>query len=165
MLLNLSEDQQFFRETTDRFLTEQAPPDVLRRLRHDPMGFDRRTGAAAPSWGGPHSWSREEHGGGTISDSGLVDAGLVAFEFGRHAAPGPLAVVNVVAATLSAHDAAPEVLAGLLSGESIATWYAPPFGSTRWQPSVEAQPVGADLRPTTATPGSSSRPARQTTCS
>ena len=40
MLLNLSEDQQFFRETTDRFLTEQVPPDALRALRHDPTGFD-----------------------------------------------------------------------------------------------------------------------------
>ena len=30
MLLNLTEDQEFFRETTDRFLTEQVPPDALR---------------------------------------------------------------------------------------------------------------------------------------
>ena len=40
MLLNLSEDQEFFRETTDRFLNEQVPPDAVRALRHDETGFD-----------------------------------------------------------------------------------------------------------------------------
>ena len=51
----------------------------------------------------------------------------------------------MVAAALSEHDAAPDVLAGLLSGEAIATWCAPPFGSTRWQPTVEVSRSGADL--------------------
>ena len=145
MLLNLSEDQQFFRETTDRFLTEQVPPDTLRQLRDDPVGYDPAYWRRGAELGWTSLLVSEEHGGGTISDSGLVDAGLVAYEFGRHAAPGPLAVVNVVAATLSDHGAAPDVLAGLLSGESIATWCAPPFGSERWQPTVEARREGTDL--------------------
>jgi alkylation response protein AidB-like acyl-CoA dehydrogenase len=145
MLLNLSEDQQFFRETTDRFLTEQAPPDALRYLRHDPIGFDQAYWRRGAELGWTSLLVSEEHGGGTISDSGLVDACLVAYEFGRHAAPGPLAVVNVVAATLSAHDTAPEVLAGLLSGEGIATWCAPPFGSTEWEPTVDVTRNGSDL--------------------
>jgi len=145
MLLNLSEDQQFFRETTDRFLTEQVPPDTLRGLRHDAVGYDPAYWRRGAELGWTSLLVSEEHGGGTISDSGLADAGLVAYEFGRHAAPGPLAVVNVVAAALSEHDAAPDVLAGLLSGEAIATWCAPPFGSRRWQPTVEASRSGTDL--------------------
>ena len=145
MLLNLSEDQQFFRETTDRFLTEQAPPDTLRQLRNDPAGFDPDYWRRGAELGWTSLLVSEEHGGGSISDDGLVDAGLVAYEFGRHAAPGPLAVTNVVAATLSAYGAAPDVLAGLLSGESIATWCAPPFGSERWQPTVLALHEGSDL--------------------
>jgi alkylation response protein AidB-like acyl-CoA dehydrogenase len=145
MLLNLSEDQQFFRETTDRFLTEQVPPDTLRGLRHDPAGYEPTYWRRGAELGWTSLLVSEEHGGGTISDSGLADAGLVAYEFGRHAAPGPLAVVNVVAAALSEHDAAPDVLAGLLSGEAIATWCAPPFGSRRWQPTVEASRSGTDL--------------------
>ena len=40
MLLGLTEDQAFFRETTERFLAEQVPPDALRSLRDDPAGFD-----------------------------------------------------------------------------------------------------------------------------
>ncbi|MFZ0248622.1 MAG: acyl-CoA dehydrogenase family protein [Acidimicrobiales bacterium] len=145
MLLNLSEDQQFFRETTDRFLTEQVPPDTLRQLRHDPIGYDPSYWRRGAELGWTSLLVSEEHGGGTISDSGLADAGLVAHEFGRHAAPGPLAMVNVVAATLSEHDAAPDVLAALLSGERIATWCAPPFGSRVWEPTVDIRRDGADL--------------------
>src|ERR1700677_4099567 len=145
MLLNLSEDQQFFRETTDRFLTEQVPPDTLRGLRHDPVGYDPAYWRRGAELGWTSLLVSEEHGGGTISDSGLADAGLVAYEFGRHAAPGPLAVVNVVAATLGAHDTAPEVLAGLLSGEAIATWCAPTFGPAGWQATIDARRDESDL--------------------
>jgi alkylation response protein AidB-like acyl-CoA dehydrogenase len=145
MLLTLSDDQAFFRETTDRFLTEQVPPDALRQLRHDPVGYDPAYWRRGAELGWTSLLVSEAHGGGTISDSGLADAGLVAYEFGRHAAPGPLAVVNVVAAALSENDAAPDVLAGLLSGESIATWCAPPFGSTRWEPTVELRADGGDF--------------------
>ena len=145
MLLNLTEDQEFFRETTDRFLTEQAAPDALRQLRDDPIGYDPAYWRRGAELGWTSLLVSEEHGGGTISDAGLADAGLVAYEFGRHAAPGPLAVVNVVAAALSEHDAAPDVLAGLLSGERIATWCAPPFGSQRWEPTVAAVASGTDL--------------------
>jgi alkylation response protein AidB-like acyl-CoA dehydrogenase len=74
-----------------------------------------------------------------------MDASLIAYEFGRHAAPGPFGVVNVVAAALSDHDMAPEVLAGLLAGQSIATWCAPPFGQEKWQPTVEITRAGSDL--------------------
>ena len=40
MLVALTEDQEFFRETTERFLVEHAPPDAVRALRDDPVGFD-----------------------------------------------------------------------------------------------------------------------------
>src|ERR1700735_5649778 len=139
MLLNLSEDQQFFRETTDRFLTEQGPPATLRGLRHDPVGYDPAYWRRGAELGWTSLLVSEEHGGGTISGVGLADASLVAYQFGRHAAPGPLAVVNVVAATLSEQEAAPDVLAGVLSGENIATWCAPPFGSTRGEATGDAR--------------------------
>ena len=101
MLLDLSPDQALFRETTARLLDEVAPVAELRRLRDSAYGFD------ADYWcrGAELGWSsllvREAHGGGSISGRGLVDLSLVAHEFGCHAAPGPLAVTNVVAATLS----------------------------------------------------------------
>jgi alkylation response protein AidB-like acyl-CoA dehydrogenase len=54
----------------------------------------------------------------------VQDLVLIAEEMGRLVSPGPLVATNVVAAALGAdgsgrHDA---VLAGLLSGETIATW-------------------------------------------
>ncbi len=145
MLLNLTEDQEFFRETTDRFLNELVPPDAVRALRHDETGFDRTYWRRGAELGWTSLLVSEEHGGGTISGAGLVDLGLVAYAFGRHAAPGPLAGTNVVASTLSAHGAAPDVLASLLSGEGIATWCAPVSGPDGWQVTVEAKNDGADL--------------------
>jgi alkylation response protein AidB-like acyl-CoA dehydrogenase len=66
----------------------------------------------------------EAHGGGTISDAGLVDLTLVADAFGRRAAPGPLIPTNVVAATLSDVDGAAwsAGIDALLTGASVATW-------------------------------------------
>ena len=145
MLLNLTEDQEFFRETTDRFLAELVPPDAVRALRHDEAGFDPTYWRRGAELGWTSLLVSEEHGGGTISGGGLVDLSLVAYAFGRHAAPGPLAATNVVAATLSAHGAAPDVLGSLLSGEGIATWCAPVAGPDGWRATVEATHDGNDL--------------------
>lgn len=122
MLVQLSSDQEFFRDTTAKFLREQVPVAQLRRLRDDPAGF------AADYWrrGAELGWTSllvdETHGGGTISGNGLVDLTLVAQEFGRFAAPGPLIPANVVACALNASGTHDDVLAHLLAGTSIATW-------------------------------------------
>ena len=145
MLLDLSGDQEFFRETTERFLAEQVPPDVVRSLRDDPAGFDPVYWRRGAELGWTSLLVGEAQGGGTISGSGLVDLSLVAYEFGRHAAPGPLVATNVVAAALSASGAAPDLLAGLVSGEQIASWCAPTPGPDGWRPTVEARREGSGL--------------------
>ncbi len=124
MLLALSSDQELFRETTAKLLEELVPVAELRRRRDDPAGFDRGYWRRGAELGWTSLLVGEDHGGGSLGDHGLVDLGLVAHEFGRHASPGPLAVTNVVAATLSevggpGHKA---VIADLVSGESVATW-------------------------------------------
>ena len=122
MLLALSSDQELFSETTAKLLDELVPVGELRRLRDDPVGF------APDYWrrGAELGWTSllvgEDHGGGSIGDFGLVDLGLVAYQFGRHAAPGPLAVTNVVAATLSETGHGGEAIGALVSGDSTATW-------------------------------------------
>lgn len=124
MLLDPTEDQAFFRDTTARFLQEHTPVGELRRLRDDPVGFidDYWTRGADLGW--TSLLVDERHGGGRIGDHGLVDLTLVAHEFGRHAAPGPLIPTNVVAVGLSEvdGDAWSEVLADLLTGAAVATW-------------------------------------------
>ena len=66
----------------------------------------------------------ESRGGGSISGHGVVDLGLIAYEFGRHAAPGPLTITNVVAETLGADasGAHAEVVAGVLDGSDVVSW-------------------------------------------
>jgi len=124
MMLEPSPDQQLFRQTTARFLDEHAPVGELRRLRDDPAGFDEKYWRRGVELGWTSPLVAEQHGGGSISGDGLADLTLVAYEFGRHAAPGPLVPSNVVAAALSAagSDAHGALLADLLSGASIASW-------------------------------------------
>jgi alkylation response protein AidB-like acyl-CoA dehydrogenase len=123
MLLALSSDQELFSETTAKLLDEIVPVGELRRLRDDPVGFDRGYWRRGAELGWTSLLVGEEHGGGSIGEHGLVDLTLVAHEFGCHAAPGPLAVTNVVAATLSGTGQGGDgVLDGLLSGASLATW-------------------------------------------
>jgi alkylation response protein AidB-like acyl-CoA dehydrogenase len=124
MLLALDRDQELFRETTAKLLSELVPVEVLRNLRDDPVGFDSEYWRRGAELGWTSLLVGRDHGGGSISGQGLVDLTLVAYEFGRHAAPGPLAVTNVVAATLGENGCSEyeKVLRQLLSGESIATW-------------------------------------------
>ena len=122
MLLQLTDDQGFFRETTARFLDEQAPVGELRKLRDDPAGFEEKYWQQGADLGWTSLLVSEEHGGGTISGQGVVDLTLIAHEFGRHAAPGPLVPTNLVAAALSAAASHLDVLGELVAGTAIASW-------------------------------------------
>lgn len=122
MLLELTPDQEFFRETTARFLTEHAPVSRLRELRGDERGFEDTYWRRGAELGWTSLLVAEDHGGGSVSGSGLLDLTLVAHEFGRHAAPGPLVPTNVVAGALSASGAHLDLVAALLDGSAVATW-------------------------------------------
>ena len=143
MLLNPTSDQEFFRQTTARFLDELAAPDVIRRLRDDETGF----GATYWQRGAELGWTSllvgEDHGGGSISGEGLVDLTLIAHEFGRHAAPGPLLPTNVVAAALGdgTGDGHRELVANLMNGSVVASWC---YGEPR--PNDQLGQVMLDIR-------------------
>jgi alkylation response protein AidB-like acyl-CoA dehydrogenase len=124
MMSVLTSDEVLFLETTAKLLDELVPVAELRRLRDDPVGFDEGYWRQGADLGWSSLLVSEDHGGGSISGEGLADLALVAYEFGRHAAPGPLGVTNVVAGTLSevGGPASEDVLNGLLAGEAIATW-------------------------------------------
>lgn len=124
MLLDLTDEQEFFRENTAKFLADQMPITEVRRLRHDPAGFEMGYWRRGANLGWTSLLVDEAHGGGSISGRGLVDLTLVAYEFGRNAAPGPLLDTNVVAAALNetGGEAHAETLARLLSGEEVSSW-------------------------------------------
>ena len=89
MLLELTADQDFFRETTAKFLAAQAPVDVIRGLHKDPSGFDRDFWRRGAELGWTSLLVSEERGGGSISGRGVADLALIAHEIGKAAAPGP----------------------------------------------------------------------------
>ena len=93
-----------------------------------PKCSSRRPGSRALSSAGPRCWSPEQLGGGSISGNGLLDLLIVAYHFGRHAAPGPLLVTNVVALALARWGNPQQrtgPLAALLAGDACAAWAGP----------------------------------------
>jgi alkylation response protein AidB-like acyl-CoA dehydrogenase len=123
--LALDDDQEFFRDTTRKFLDREMPVTRVRELYESAHGFDHDWWRAAAGLGWTSLLVPESHGGGSLSGSPLTDAVIVAEEIGRTLAPGPFLPVNVVADTLprcSADGGAEALLAELLSGERIATW-------------------------------------------
>jgi alkylation response protein AidB-like acyl-CoA dehydrogenase len=151
METDLTPDQEFLTETTRRFLDAKVTSSVVRGLRDDPHGYDPSSWREGCELGWTSLLVREEDGGGTVSGDGVSDLALLAFEFGRHAAPGPLIAVNVVADALS-REGTPEqkatVLDGLLSGRDIATWVhaGPGAGAPHGPPGIRATDDGGDWR-------------------
>ena len=122
MLIAPSPDQAFLLETTARFLADKVPPTTLRSLRDDPQGFTDDYWRQGVELGWTHLLVDESLGGGSASGDGLVDLSLIAHEFGRRAAPGPLLVSAVVAGALSDAGGHDDVVKSLLGGEVLATW-------------------------------------------
>ena len=125
MKLDLTPEQAFFAGTTREFLADKAPTSLLRELRGDPAGFGPNFWRQGADLGWTSLLVAEADGGGSVSGQGLCDLALMAFEFGRHAAPGPLVAANIVAATVARSGTAEqraELLPGLLSGAPIGSW-------------------------------------------
>ena len=121
MLLTPTPDQEFFRDTTARFLAAEAPTSRLRQLRDDPAGFDAGFWRRGAEIGWTPPLVEEAHGGGSVSGAGAIALALIAYEFGRTAAPGPLVDCNVAALALSRHGGEEQRAArdGLLDGTEI----------------------------------------------
>jgi alkylation response protein AidB-like acyl-CoA dehydrogenase len=115
MNLGLTDDQQFFQETTRKFLEQQAPLTTVRALADDPDGFDRAWWAKAAELGWTSFLVPERDGGGSLSGEGVVDLAIVAEEMGRLVSPGPLVATN---------DELAEALTQL---DSVAAEHAPRY--------------------------------------
>jgi alkylation response protein AidB-like acyl-CoA dehydrogenase len=135
MDLDLSEDQEFFRDTTRKFLESEIPITAVRKLADDPAGFDRGWWRSAAEMGWTSMLVPEEHGGGSLAGEGLLDLVIVAEEMGRLVTPGPLLPTNVVAAAVSERGTPEQqqaLLPGIVTGETLATWALDEPGG-RWQ--------------------------------
>ncbi|MGE0877953.1 MAG: acyl-CoA dehydrogenase family protein [Acidimicrobiia bacterium] len=122
---DISDEQEFFAETTRKFLTDKADVTALRSLRHDPMGYDASYWTQGCELGWVSLLVSEEDGGGSISGEAIMDLALVAYEFGRQAGPGPLLSQNAVAYALSqggTDQQKADVLGGVMMGEIRVGW-------------------------------------------
>jgi alkylation response protein AidB-like acyl-CoA dehydrogenase len=146
MLLDLTPEQEFFRETTAKFLADQVPAATLQQFAGDvPADWQASYWRRGADLGWTSLLVSEEAGGGSISGQGLVDLSLIAFEFGRHAAPGPLVPCAIVAAALSDAGTHAGALSELLAGTAVAAWcHAEPHGGLS-DVSLDITADGADL--------------------
>jgi alkylation response protein AidB-like acyl-CoA dehydrogenase len=123
--LELSDQQQLFRDTTRQFLLDRAPLTTIREWAELPAGYDSDWWRSGAELGWTSLLVGEADGGGSISGRGLSDLTLVAEEMGALVSPGPLGPVNVVAEAVS-REGTPEqvsaVLPGLLTGDQTAAW-------------------------------------------
>jgi alkylation response protein AidB-like acyl-CoA dehydrogenase len=130
MEIELTADQELFVDTTRKFLSSTASSEALRHLREVPEGFDAAYWAQGAELGWVSLLVDEEFGGGSVSGEPVRDIALIAFQFGRFAAPGPLIATNIVAAALSRSGSAEQrdnELAAIMAGETVASWaYAEP---------------------------------------
>ena len=133
--LELSDDQQIFRDTVRRFIEGETPIATVRQLHETDDGFDRGWWTRAADLGWSSLLASEAAGGGSLSGRPVADAAMVAEEIGRFASPGPFLPVNVVASALSAdrgEDHA-DALSSLVTGASVAAWAFGEPGS-QWKP-------------------------------
>lgn len=124
MDLELTADQEFFRDTTRRFLEAEMSLPAVRALADHPDGFERSWWAQGAELGWTSMLVPEAYGGGSLAGDGLLDLALVAEEMGRLVSPGPLLPTSVAVTALSAPGSeavAGEVLAKIVAGELVAT--------------------------------------------
>ena len=98
--VDLSDDQEFFRETSRRFIESEVPVSVVREWHDLVDGCPQSWWRAAAELGWTSFMVPESLGGGSISGRPVVDLTIVADEMGRGAVPGPFMPTNVVADTL-----------------------------------------------------------------
>jgi alkylation response protein AidB-like acyl-CoA dehydrogenase len=143
--LELGSEQELLRVTTERFIASAYPLSAVRALADsDATGADRDYLRQGAELGWFAMLVPEEHGGGSVSGAGLLDAVVLAEERGKYLQPGPFVPNNVVAYALAAagtDDQRAAVLPALIAGEQCATWAAADT-SGDWSPGagVRASP-------------------------
>ena len=122
--VDLSDDQELFRDTSRRFIEAECPVGTVREWHDLADGCPPSFWRSAAELGWTSLMVPESLGGGSISGRPMVDLTIVADEMGRAVTPGPLMPVNVVAATL-ARSGTPDqqaLLEGVMAGEVILAW-------------------------------------------
>jgi alkylation response protein AidB-like acyl-CoA dehydrogenase len=147
MQIDIGPDQEFLRETTAKFLSAKSPLRYQRESGLAGVGFDIDYWRQGAELGWTSFVVSEDNGGGSTSGNGLADLCIIAHEFGRTAAPGPLVATNLVAAAL---DAAPAeqhgpILEAILAGTTIAACCMQESQTSVLEPGLRIVKDGGDL--------------------
>jgi alkylation response protein AidB-like acyl-CoA dehydrogenase len=139
------DDQELLRDSVRRLLQRDAPSAELRRLLDTDTGFNEALWRRAAELGTLSMLVPAEFGGGSLTGQGLVDAVLLAEEWGRALAPGPFVSTQVALAALSTFGSSEQraLLPHFVAGERIITWCVAEAGAG-WDPALFRCTVGAD---------------------
>ncbi len=98
MTLILNEDQTMLQEAAASFIADSAPVSALRQMRdsNDETGFSRELWSEMAQMGWAGILVPEEHGGAGF---GMIGAGVIAEEMGRHLTASPFLSTAIMAAT------------------------------------------------------------------
>jgi alkylation response protein AidB-like acyl-CoA dehydrogenase len=134
--VDLTDDQELMARTTARFIESSCPVEKVRTLgaEHADAGADYRRQAAELGWYA--MLVPDDLGGGSVSDNGVFDAAVVAYERGRFLQPGAFVATNAVACGLAASGSEAQraaVLPALVAGEAVATWALATVNGS-WEP-------------------------------
>ncbi|MCC9197696.1 acyl-CoA dehydrogenase family protein [Arthrobacter sp. zg-Y820] len=141
---DLTPDQKTFRDTTRNFLNKTSSSPQIRALADSGAGTDRTWWSQGAELGWTAMLVPEDLGGGTVSGEPLRDLCLVAREFGRTCAPGPLLTTSAVLTGLAAAgEAHAEAIEAIMTGDSLASWafYEPSRGWDSSTPGTAADPL------------------------
>ncbi len=124
MRFDLSDDQEFFRDTARRFIESEVPMSVVREWHELDEGYPSSWWKSVAELGWTSLLIPEALGGGSISSRPIVDLSIVADEMGRGVTPGPFMGTNVVAETLARSGNAVQqaLLEGVVSGDVVFAW-------------------------------------------
>ena len=114
-----------FASTTRAVLDLDSPATRVRELHERGVAYERDWWLRGAELGWTSLLIPEEFGGGSVSGDGLADLVVVAEQFGRTSAPGPLLPVSVVAtalteaSTVATHQ---PTLNAMIEGTLVAAW-------------------------------------------
>lgn len=144
-----TDEQRLFQTTTREFLDRTVPIETVRELGDAATSFDDQWWRRGAELGWTAMLVPERLGGGSISGRPLTELALVAEEFGRTCAPGPFIPTSAVLAGLTAAgDRFADVIAEIVSADTIAAWalYEPGHGLDLTAPNTRAEPDGTGYR-------------------
>lgn len=119
MPIAILEEHNDLADSVRSFVARVAPSEVLHEALENPIPNPPPYWKAAAEQGLQGVHLSEDVGG---QGFGILEAAIVAAEFGYGAVPGPFVPSAIAGALIAAHDPKAEVLTGLASGEVIAAY-------------------------------------------